>query len=228
MPRNSGPSVPCRFRYRQIAWVIARMCHSLKASLNDEPRCPEVPKATRWAGHRWIGHLGVVGGDEPRHIDQHSEGRRLSCQGTYFHDVLFGGVFSSAGHFGQTAAMTLRTAESCGEKSLDQFPGQRVTDNLPSEANHVQIVVLDALVRRESIRESNSRALPPLCSRRPKPQPRCHKSPRRAPPLRRPPRGPKAQQNPDNHHPGSAVRSPKADHLVPASRNFLARYSFNS
>jgi len=45
--------------------------------------------------------------------------------------------------------MTLRPAELCGEKSLDQFPGQRVTDNLPSKANHVQIVVLDPLVRRE-------------------------------------------------------------------------------
>ncbi len=45
--------------------------------------------------------------------------------------------------------MTLRAAESRGEKCLNQFPGQRVTDNLPSEADHVQIVVLDALVRRE-------------------------------------------------------------------------------
>ena len=46
--------------------------------------------------------------------------------------------------------MPLRPAELCGEKSLDQFPGQRVTDNLPSEANQVQIIVLDALVRRET------------------------------------------------------------------------------
>ena len=36
--------------------------------------------------------------------------------------------------------MPLRPAELCGEKSLDQFPGQRVTHNLPSEANHVQIL----------------------------------------------------------------------------------------
>ena len=46
--------------------------------------------------------------------------------------------------------MTLRPAELRGEKSLDQFPGQRVTDNLPSEANQVQIIILDALVRREA------------------------------------------------------------------------------
>ena len=49
MPRNSGPEIFCCLRYRQIAWVIARMCHSLKAPLNDEPRWPEVPKATRCA-----------------------------------------------------------------------------------------------------------------------------------------------------------------------------------
>ena len=50
MPRNSGPSISCCFRYRQMAWVMARMCHSLKALSNAEPRCPEVPKATRCSG----------------------------------------------------------------------------------------------------------------------------------------------------------------------------------
>ena len=46
--------------------------------------------------------------------------------------------------------MTLGAAELRGEKCLHQFPGQRVADNLPSEADHVQIVVLDALVRRKA------------------------------------------------------------------------------
>ena len=32
-----------------MAWVMARMWASLKAVSSEEPRCPEVPKATRWA-----------------------------------------------------------------------------------------------------------------------------------------------------------------------------------
>ena len=47
---NSGPSVPWAARYRQIASVVAAMCASLNAPLSDEPRWPDVPKATRWAG----------------------------------------------------------------------------------------------------------------------------------------------------------------------------------
>ena len=34
-------------RYSQIAWVVARMWSSLKLDFSEEPRCPEVPKATR-------------------------------------------------------------------------------------------------------------------------------------------------------------------------------------
>ena len=49
-------------------------------------------------------------------------------------------------HFGQTATMTLRAAESCGEKCLNQLPGECMTDDEDPEADHVQIVVLDALV----------------------------------------------------------------------------------
>ncbi len=49
-PMNSGPVYPFDLRYRQIASVVARMWASLKAPRNAEPRWPEVPKATRWAG----------------------------------------------------------------------------------------------------------------------------------------------------------------------------------
>ena len=48
-PMNSGPDIPSCRRYRQIAWVIASTCASLKVLSKDDPRCPEVPKATRWA-----------------------------------------------------------------------------------------------------------------------------------------------------------------------------------
>ncbi len=48
-PRNSGPSVPCPVRYSQIACVVAAMWSSLNAASNDEPRCPDVPNATRCA-----------------------------------------------------------------------------------------------------------------------------------------------------------------------------------
>lgn len=49
-PRKSGPSVPCRARYSLIAWLVAAMWSSLNAVAVDDPRCPEVPKATRWPG----------------------------------------------------------------------------------------------------------------------------------------------------------------------------------
>ena len=50
-------------------------------------------------------------------------------------------------NFGQTPAMTLGAAESRGQKCLNQFPGECVADYQPSKADHIQIVVLDALVR---------------------------------------------------------------------------------
>jgi hypothetical protein len=43
--------------------------------------------------------------------------------------------------------MTLRAAESRGQKRLNQFPGECVAYYEPSKADHIQIVVLDALVR---------------------------------------------------------------------------------
>ena len=48
---------------------------------------------------------------------------------------------------GQTPAMTLGAAESGGQKCLNQFPGECVANYQPSKADHIQIVVLDALVR---------------------------------------------------------------------------------
>ena len=55
MPRNNGPSMPFCLRYSQIACVMARMCHSLNALSNAEPRCPEVPNETRCGGTKASG-----------------------------------------------------------------------------------------------------------------------------------------------------------------------------
>ena len=41
---------PGRARCSQIAWLVAAMWSSLNARSSDEPRCPEVPKATCCAG----------------------------------------------------------------------------------------------------------------------------------------------------------------------------------
>ena len=38
--------MPSERRWSQTAWVVARIWVSLKLSLNDEPRWPEVPKET--------------------------------------------------------------------------------------------------------------------------------------------------------------------------------------
>ena len=45
--------------------------------------------------------------------------------------------------------MTLGATESRGEECCDQFPGERVADHKAAQADYVQVVVLDALVRRE-------------------------------------------------------------------------------
>ena len=45
--------------------------------------------------------------------------------------------------------MTLGAAEARGEKGLNQFPSECVTDYEAAKADHVQIVVLDALVSRK-------------------------------------------------------------------------------
>ena len=45
--------------------------------------------------------------------------------------------------------MTFRAGESRGEKRLRQFPGEGVTDHEAAKTDQVQIVVLDALMRRK-------------------------------------------------------------------------------
>ena len=46
LPMNSGPAMPCAARYSQIAWVMARMCASVKVPSSEVPRWPLVPKLT--------------------------------------------------------------------------------------------------------------------------------------------------------------------------------------
>src|SRR3990172_5245594 len=47
IPRNRGPVMCRRLRYRQIAWVMARIWASLNPHRREEPRWPDVPKETR-------------------------------------------------------------------------------------------------------------------------------------------------------------------------------------
>ena len=58
-PTKRGPSIPCSLRSRQMASVMARMWSSLKEAVREEPRCPEVPKETRWAGSEGSGWRSV-------------------------------------------------------------------------------------------------------------------------------------------------------------------------
>lgn len=46
--------------------------------------------------------------------------------------------------------MPLRAAETRGDKGLHQFPSESVTDHESAEADQVEIVILDALVRGKS------------------------------------------------------------------------------
>ena len=47
---KSGPVMPATVRYSTIAWVVAMMWSSLNAPSRLEPRWPDVPKTTCWAG----------------------------------------------------------------------------------------------------------------------------------------------------------------------------------
>jgi hypothetical protein len=49
-PRWRGPRIPAPARYSATAWAMARTWASLKLPASDDPRCPEVPKATRSPG----------------------------------------------------------------------------------------------------------------------------------------------------------------------------------
>jgi hypothetical protein len=56
--------------------------------------------------------------------------------------------------------MPLRAAKSGGQKYLNQLPSKRMADHKATKADHVQIIVLDALVRRKALMNqagSNSR-----------------------------------------------------------------------
>ena len=55
------------------------------------------------------------------------------------------------GNFCQAATMTLRAAESRGEKGFDQLPGERTADHQAAQAHQVQVVVFNPLVRRKVI-----------------------------------------------------------------------------
>ena len=59
-PGRAARSRPACLRCSQIAWATARMWASLKLRRRAEPRWPEVPKATRWAGSRGSGCSGRV------------------------------------------------------------------------------------------------------------------------------------------------------------------------
>jgi hypothetical protein len=54
------------------------------------------------------------------------------------------------GEFIKTAPVTLGAAESCPQKCSDQLPGERIPNHAPAQADHVHVVVLDTLARREA------------------------------------------------------------------------------
>src|SRR5581483_3446488 len=65
------------------------------------------------------------------------------------HNFTYSWLVFQIGHFCQTPTKTCRAAESHGEKCLQQFPRDCVTDYEAAKTDHVQIVVLDTLMRRK-------------------------------------------------------------------------------
>ena len=82
---NSGPVMPARARYSQIACVMAAMWSSLKDSRNADPRWPDVPNVDPLPGLGRVGVLGVVGGDQGGHVDQVRFGGLLARPFVRFH-----------------------------------------------------------------------------------------------------------------------------------------------
>ena len=123
--------------------------------------------------------------------------------------------------------MSFGAAEARREKSLNQFPGSRVADDQAAEADHVQVVVLDALVRGKRLMNQARANTRHLVGRDRSPNAaarkwRCHDLP-----SRRKLRVPMGQQNPDSHRPAAAgglqnrsrnVRSRAASRLDVLSR----------
>src|SRR6266851_5391371 len=66
LPMYSGPSMPRPRRYSQIAWVVARMCASVKEPRSGEPRCPLVRVGPVERPHDLAGHGLVPVGDVRR------------------------------------------------------------------------------------------------------------------------------------------------------------------
>src|ERR1035441_5980382 len=54
------------------------------------------------------------------------------------------------GDLTKTAPVTLGAAEGCLQKCSDQLPGERIPNHVPAQADHVHVVVLDTLARRET------------------------------------------------------------------------------
>ena len=50
-------------------------------------------------------------------------------------------------HFRQSAPVTCRPAELSRQKCPDQFIGQGRPNDLPAEADHIHVVILDTLIR---------------------------------------------------------------------------------
>ena len=155
MPRNSGPSILLplpiqanRLGDREDVPFVEGLVERRTAMSGGAKRHP-------LRGHRGIGRLGIVGRDEPRHIDQHSGWRRLSGQGTYFHGEISFAVIELSFRQSRNAwpdggIMTLRAAESRGEKCLNQFPARRWPTTCPPGRSCSDSSSSTPLVRRKA------------------------------------------------------------------------------
>src|SRR6478672_8080995 len=63
-----------------MAWVIARMCVSVKEPRSGEPRCLLVPKLTDWFGSPGSDRPPVILALQLRQIDEHFLGSRLASE----------------------------------------------------------------------------------------------------------------------------------------------------
>ncbi len=99
-----------------MAWVMARIWASVNEPRSGEPRCPLVPKLTRWSGSLEIGPALEIFAFEPGQIDQHllwapacRQVAKWSCTDP-FHGT------------GQGFACQMSAAYSAIVRSLENFP----------------------------------------------------------------------------------------------------------
>jgi hypothetical protein len=113
---GGGPFVPRLRRQSQMAWVMARMCASVKVPSSGVPRCPLVPKRTGWLRSLTSGRRSIYSRSSRAASISSSLGAGLPARGESV-------IGSASSHdTGQGAAPQMPAPYSAMVRSLENLP----------------------------------------------------------------------------------------------------------